>query len=136
VSDTEHARILQALEAACWVVQGPNGAAVRLGLHPATLIYRMKRLNIARPRVATRSESHPPAAVLTVELAKLRRHARMLATNYLPTPARAAMLRANELEQRAVRAKLRGILCERPVAGGVRGSPAPGALRPAWAQRW
>jgi len=43
---TEYAR---ALEAAQWVIEGPNGAAARLGIHPNTLRYRLKRLGLQRP---------------------------------------------------------------------------------------
>jgi hypothetical protein len=32
-----------------WRVNGPKGAAVRLGLKPTTLELRMKRLGIVRP---------------------------------------------------------------------------------------
>jgi hypothetical protein len=80
--------------------------------------------------------AHAPAAALTVELQRLRNQAHRLATTYLPTPARAAMLRENELAQRATRAKLRALLGERPVFGGARGGETPGALRPGWGLRF
>jgi formate hydrogenlyase transcriptional activator len=41
---------VDALEAAQWVIEGPAGAAARLGLHPNTLRHRLKRLGIERPR--------------------------------------------------------------------------------------
>jgi formate hydrogenlyase transcriptional activator len=41
--------ILQALEAAGWMIGGPEGAAVKLGLKRTTLIYKMKKLGIVRP---------------------------------------------------------------------------------------
>jgi formate hydrogenlyase transcriptional activator len=41
---------LQALEAADWVVGGPHGAAARLGLKRTSLITKMKKLGIYRPR--------------------------------------------------------------------------------------
>jgi hypothetical protein len=132
----DRAAILRALEATAWVIEGAAGAALILRLHPHTLRYRMKVLGIERRQAPARAEAHPPAAALTVELAKLRRHAVMLRANYLPTPARSAMLRENELAQRAILVQLRGTLGDRPVFGGVRGAQAPGALRPAWAQRW
>jgi PAS domain S-box-containing protein len=40
--------ILRVLNATRWVIEGSTGAAVRLGMKPATLRHRMKRLGIAR----------------------------------------------------------------------------------------
>ena len=48
--DSERALILRTLEGAGWVIGGPNGAAARLGLKRTTLIAKMKRLGISRPR--------------------------------------------------------------------------------------
>jgi transcriptional regulator with GAF, ATPase, and Fis domain len=48
--DSQRALILQALEAADWVVGGPHGAAARLGLKRTSLITKMKKLGIYRPR--------------------------------------------------------------------------------------
>jgi formate hydrogenlyase transcriptional activator len=39
-----------ALDAAGWVIEGPNGAAARIGLHPNTLRHRLKRIGLERPR--------------------------------------------------------------------------------------
>jgi formate hydrogenlyase transcriptional activator len=39
----------EALEAANWVIEGDGGAAARLGVHPNTLRYRIKRLGLTRP---------------------------------------------------------------------------------------
>jgi transcriptional regulator with GAF, ATPase, and Fis domain len=50
--DSERAHILAALDATGWVIGGPNGAAVQLGLKRTTLIDRMKRLGIQRPNRA------------------------------------------------------------------------------------
>jgi transcriptional regulator with GAF, ATPase, and Fis domain len=47
--DSQRALILQALRATRWVVGGPHGAAVRLGLKRTTLVAIMKRLGISRP---------------------------------------------------------------------------------------
>ena len=47
--DSERAIILQTLEQADWVIGGPKGAAVRLGLKRTTLISRMHKLAITRP---------------------------------------------------------------------------------------
>jgi hypothetical protein len=46
LSETERTQILRALEASNWVVSGPTGAAVRLGIKRTTLQMRMKRLGI------------------------------------------------------------------------------------------
>jgi formate hydrogenlyase transcriptional activator len=40
---------VRALEGAGWVIEGSEGAAARLGVHPNTLRHRLKRLGIARP---------------------------------------------------------------------------------------
>ncbi len=47
--DSERALILQALQAAGWVMGGPRGAAAQLGLKRTTLIAKMKKLGISRP---------------------------------------------------------------------------------------
>ena len=50
LNQVERSHVLHILEAAHWVIEGPNGAAVKLGLHPNTLRSRMKKLKIQRPR--------------------------------------------------------------------------------------
>ena len=45
----ERRHILAVLEETGWVLSGPNGAAVRLGLKRSTLQFRMRKLGIARP---------------------------------------------------------------------------------------
>jgi transcriptional regulator with GAF, ATPase, and Fis domain len=47
--DSQRALILQALQAAGWVVGGPSGAAAGLGLKRTTLMAKMKKLGISRP---------------------------------------------------------------------------------------
>ena len=47
--EVDRALILQALEAACWMIGGPEGAAAKLGLKRTTLFYKMKKLGISRP---------------------------------------------------------------------------------------
>lgn len=47
--DVETKHILQTLRETQWVVGGPKGAAVRLGLNRTTLMYRMRKLGISRP---------------------------------------------------------------------------------------
>jgi formate hydrogenlyase transcriptional activator len=49
LKDVNRALILQALEAAGWMIGGPEGAASRLGLKRTTLAYKMKKLGICRP---------------------------------------------------------------------------------------
>jgi transcriptional regulator with GAF, ATPase, and Fis domain len=47
--------ITEALSESDWIIEGPYGAALRLGLKPSTLRYRMKILNINRPTSKRRS---------------------------------------------------------------------------------
>ena len=49
LTDSTRALILQTLQAAGWIIGGPDGAAVRLGLKRTTLIAKMKKLGISRP---------------------------------------------------------------------------------------
>ncbi len=49
LSDVEREHILGVLEATGWVIKGRDHAAERLGLHPSTLLHRMKKLGIERP---------------------------------------------------------------------------------------
>lgn len=49
LDEAERQHIVRALEAAQWVVGGPQGAAVRLGLKRTTLQSRMEKLGIVRP---------------------------------------------------------------------------------------
>jgi formate hydrogenlyase transcriptional activator len=49
LKDSERALILEALEAARWVLGGSAGAAARLGLKRTTLIGKLKRYGICRP---------------------------------------------------------------------------------------
>jgi transcriptional regulator with GAF, ATPase, and Fis domain len=48
--DSERTLILNTLEALHWVIGGPKGAAARLGLKRTTLIHKMQKLGISRPR--------------------------------------------------------------------------------------
>ena len=54
LKEVGRALILQALEAAGWMIGGPEGAAVKLGLKRTTLIYKMKKLGI-EPRRSHRA---------------------------------------------------------------------------------
>jgi formate hydrogenlyase transcriptional activator len=49
LADAERELILGALRDTGWVVGGPKGAAVRLGLKRSTLLWKMKKLGISRP---------------------------------------------------------------------------------------
>ncbi len=51
-SDPLRHEYLRALERASWVIEGAEGAAAQLGLHPNTLRHRLKRLGIARPQLS------------------------------------------------------------------------------------
>ncbi|MEW6321619.1 MAG: sigma 54-interacting transcriptional regulator [Acidobacteriota bacterium] len=50
LEDVERRHIKNVLDATGGIVEGPAGAAARLGLNPSTLRSRMKKLGIARPR--------------------------------------------------------------------------------------
>ena len=57
LKDVERTAILQTLEHVGWVIGGPKGAAAKLGVARTTLIHRMEKLGIHRPRdIANRSE--------------------------------------------------------------------------------
>ena len=50
LAQVERDHILHALKASDWVIGGRNGAAERLGMKRTSLVYRMKKLRISRPR--------------------------------------------------------------------------------------
>jgi formate hydrogenlyase transcriptional activator len=49
LEESDRALILATLQETKWVLAGPRGAAVRLGLNRSTLAFRMKKLGIVRP---------------------------------------------------------------------------------------
>jgi DNA-binding NtrC family response regulator len=49
LAETERALILETLKETKWVLAGPKGAAVRLGMNRSTLRHRMDKLGIVRP---------------------------------------------------------------------------------------
>lgn len=49
LQDVERTHILQTLASTDWRIEGPDGAAERLGLAPSTLRSRLKKLEIQRP---------------------------------------------------------------------------------------
>jgi transcriptional regulator with GAF, ATPase, and Fis domain len=51
--EAEREHILRALEASGWRINGPNGAAAMLKLHPSTLRFRMKKLGLTKVVGAT-----------------------------------------------------------------------------------
>jgi len=53
LDDALRAHILDALRSTNWVLGGPHGAAVRLGVKRTTLASRMEKLGICRPRGTT-----------------------------------------------------------------------------------
>jgi formate hydrogenlyase transcriptional activator len=59
--DSERSLILHTLEAAAWVIGGRKGAASRLGLKRTTLIHKMKKLGISRPRTEGSENMMAPA---------------------------------------------------------------------------
>jgi formate hydrogenlyase transcriptional activator len=59
--DSERTLILRTLEAARWVIGGPNGAAARLGVKRTTLICKMQKLAITRPGLQSNLDLMGPA---------------------------------------------------------------------------
>jgi len=59
--DSERALILHTLEAVGWVIGGPKGAAVKLGLKRTTLICKMQKLGIFRPSLQSSQDVIWPA---------------------------------------------------------------------------
>ena len=55
LEEAERVHIRKTLEQANWVVAGPRGAAVRLGMKRSTVYFRMRRLGIFRAERATSS---------------------------------------------------------------------------------
>jgi formate hydrogenlyase transcriptional activator len=49
LAEAERQHILNALGDSHWVVGGPKGAAVRLGMKRSTLVWKMKKLGLSRP---------------------------------------------------------------------------------------
>lgn len=50
LAQVQREHILRALEASGWVIGGRRGAAERLGMKRTSLVYRMRKLGISRPR--------------------------------------------------------------------------------------
>jgi formate hydrogenlyase transcriptional activator len=62
LKDSERILILRTLESVGWVIGGPKGAAVRLGLKRTTLIHKMQKLGISRSsHTGGRQEQNSPS---------------------------------------------------------------------------
>ncbi len=59
--DSERTLILQTLEGVGWVIGGPKGAAAKLGSKRTTLIHKMQKLGISRPRLQSSEYCCRPA---------------------------------------------------------------------------
>jgi len=59
LAEAERELILQVLQNTHWVLGGPHGAAVRLGVKRTTLLYKMRRLGIDRPSEEAEPEKAP-----------------------------------------------------------------------------
>ena len=65
LEEVERAQILATLKQTKWVLSGPKGAAIRLGLNRSTLQFRMRKLGIARLRdLAEHASSNGNARML------------------------------------------------------------------------
>jgi formate hydrogenlyase transcriptional activator len=60
LEDADRRHIMSALERSHWVIAGPSGAAVRLGLKRSTLQFRMRKLGIVRPARARTGSARRP----------------------------------------------------------------------------
>jgi formate hydrogenlyase transcriptional activator len=49
LADVERQHILKVMESCQWKINGVNGAAEKLNMHPNTLRFKMKKLQITRP---------------------------------------------------------------------------------------
>ena len=63
LTETERTQVLQALEESNWVIAGPNGAAVRLGMKRTTLVGRMEKLGIRLQRQPLPERRTPPSVI-------------------------------------------------------------------------
>ena len=52
LEEVEREHILKVLQETGWTIEGPDGAARRLGLKASTLRFRARKLGITRPRKA------------------------------------------------------------------------------------
>ena len=59
LDDAIREHVVHVLSQTRWVIEGPSGAAARLGLHPSTLRSQMQRLGLARPEILGARENPP-----------------------------------------------------------------------------
>jgi formate hydrogenlyase transcriptional activator len=57
LADEQRAHIVEVLAAAGWRIAGSGGSAARLGLPRTTLLYRMRQLGIAPPKVSRKARA-------------------------------------------------------------------------------
>jgi formate hydrogenlyase transcriptional activator len=62
LKDSERTLILHTLDSLGWVIGGPKGAASKLGLKRTTLIHKMKKLGISRPRPQSNQDAMKAAS--------------------------------------------------------------------------
>ena len=62
LDDVQRMHIEAILQRCNWRINGPGNAAERLGIHPNTLRFRMKKLGVAGPAERARHASGPPMA--------------------------------------------------------------------------
>jgi transcriptional regulator with GAF, ATPase, and Fis domain len=70
LEEAEREHIRKTLEYTNWVVAGPNGAAVRLGVKRSTLYFRMQKLGISRSNttpIPAQQTDHPMSMDLPVD---------------------------------------------------------------------
>ena len=60
LDDVQRAHIETILQRCNWRINGPGNAAERLGIHPNTLRFRMKKLGVAGPAERARHREAPP----------------------------------------------------------------------------
>ncbi len=58
LEEIERSYILRVLQETDWVIEGKQGAAIKLGLHPNTLRSRMKKLGLKKPQLTNSPQSH------------------------------------------------------------------------------
>jgi formate hydrogenlyase transcriptional activator len=62
LEEAERKHILAVLEETDWVLAGPKGAALRLGVKRSTLQFRMKKMGLVRPKLRRAPKQLTPPA--------------------------------------------------------------------------
>jgi formate hydrogenlyase transcriptional activator len=60
LDDVQRMHIEAILQRCNWRINGPGNAAERLGVHPNTLRFRMKKLGVAGPAERAKHRGSPP----------------------------------------------------------------------------